>query len=167
MLSTPFEKKMSKAEAGARGGRKSGESRRRRKSGISNGLLLNSDTESASNIPSKRAKTHNSQYQSSNPADITKHSLVPTHTEKRFQPKESHPHVPKSIPVIKEVPNTVIDLPISLNLGGGEALLLSSDINPYLKSRDFWVDLCKRLEKLIETCSDETYGTIVEAKTEL
>ena len=45
--------------------------------------------------------------------------------------------------------------------------MLSDNHNPRLESSDFWVNICKNVEKLTETCSDETYGTIGEAKSEL
>ena len=93
--------------------------------------------------------------------------MVLSRPEKKFQPKESYPQVPQSIPVIRELSEITINLPITLNLGGGQAILLSDNYNLRLESRDFWADICKKVEKLAEMCSDEIYRTIVEAELEL
>ena len=178
MSESPFGRKLSKAECGARGGMKSGETRReqalhRRSGDSSDTIPLSSDLKSTTTRMLKRKSSNTDLRGLFNPTkqtmkeQPTKKTIVPPHREKKFQPNELYLHVPKHIPVVRELPNTTVNVPVTLNLGGGQAILLSDHHNPRVESGDFWADICKKVEKFTETCSDETFGTIVAAKSDL
>ena len=178
MSDSPFGRKLSKAECGARGGMKSGETRREqalhRRSGESSDTMpLSSDQESTTTTISKRKSSNTDLRGLLNPTkqtmkqQPTKQTTVPPHREKKFQPNELYLHVPKHLPVVRELPNTTVNIPVTLNLGGDRAILLSDHHNPRVKSGDFWADICKKVGKFTETYSDETFGTIVAAKPDL
>ena len=178
MSDSPFGRKLSKAECGARGGMKSGATRREqalhRRSGESSDTIpLSSDQESTTTTTSKRKPSNTDLRGLLDPTkqtmkqQPTKQTTVPPHRGKKFQPSELYLHIPKHIPVVREPPNTTVNIPVTLNLGGDRAILLSDHNNPRVESGDFWADICKKVGKFTETCSDETFGTIVAAKSDL